>query len=162
MVAAFGGVAGTLKDLTLIQGDFEKVVDGGEAEGVLQQLGEATGKLRRLETLHLDIERQGLAYHRVAQGMAKGACPVLQSLTCTIKSGAAWLGARPSIILPSVQALHMTFDSTAGAEPLALAGALTVLDYRGSVVLKNVSEEGEQWDRIRDILKPRLSRLSFQ
>jgi hypothetical protein len=80
MVAAFEGVAGTLKDLTILQFDFDNVVDADEADGVLQQLGEAIGKLRQLETLRLYISNQGTAYHHVAQGMAKGACPALHTL----------------------------------------------------------------------------------
>jgi hypothetical protein len=75
MVAAFEGVAGTLTTLTLKQCDFEKRVGGRGADGVLQRLGEAIGKLHRLETLTLDIFKQGLAYHRVAQG-GRGIVPL--------------------------------------------------------------------------------------
>jgi hypothetical protein len=145
VVAAFEGVAGTLTYLSLIQWDFEDAVDGAEADGVLRQFGEAIGKLRRLENLNLRINRPGLDYHRLAQGMAKGACPALHSLTIFLRSGAAWLGGRPSIILPSVQALAVGFTRSAsdGAEPLALACALTSLGYRGPVNVLNITRPGE-------------------
>jgi hypothetical protein len=60
VVAAFEGVAGTLKHLTLERcGDYGDDLDNAEADGVLQQLGEATGKLRRLETSHCPPEITG-------------------------------------------------------------------------------------------------------
>jgi hypothetical protein len=162
VMAAFEGVAGTLKDLTLIQGDFETAVEGGETDGVVRQLGEAIGKLRRLETLELSTFRQGRQLHRMAQGIAKGACPALHTLTCEISSGAAWLAVRPSLVLPSVQALRVTFGRGAGDdEPLALAHALTVLDYRGAASITNSLRGGGQGDHLRAVLKPRLSALKF-
>jgi hypothetical protein len=71
IVAAFGGVAGTLKELTLLETDPSGPADPAEADGVLQQVGEAIGKLRRLEILHLEVGGRGLRYHDVAQGVAK-------------------------------------------------------------------------------------------
>jgi hypothetical protein len=77
MVAAFEGVAGTLKELTLSQSEFDGAVGGREAEGVRQgvlwNLGEAIGKLCRLETLDLNLTRQGSAYYWIALGMGEGA-----------------------------------------------------------------------------------------
>jgi hypothetical protein len=151
-MAAFEGVAGTLKDLTISHGAVAGAVDVGEAGGVLQQVGEAIGKLHRLETLHLDIGGEGFMYHHIAQGMAKGACPALRSLTLFIEHEAVWLACRPSIILPSVQALHVTFGGQASIEPLALACALKGLEYRNFVVMTGVAREGGQRDQIRELV----------
>jgi hypothetical protein len=157
MVAAFEGVAGTLKALAIRH----KIIGGGD--GVLRQLGEAIGKLRLLEDLELDVGGQGLKYYHVAQGMGEGACPAIRSLSCAIESGAGWLACRPSIIQPSVQNLYVTFGGVPGPEPLALAGALALLDFRGSVVMKNVFQVGGgQRERVRELLKSRLSRLRVQ
>jgi hypothetical protein len=161
VVAAFEGVAGTLKTLSIPDMD---LAAGGEAEGVLVQLGEAIGKLRRLEQLTLKVGGQGLSYYQVAQGIAKGACPALRSLTCSIDSGAAWLACRPSIILPSVQRLSVSFKcSNAGAgsaEPLALASALVGLGYRGTVFMSDVPHEGPQCGQIRKLLRA-LTKVIF-
>jgi hypothetical protein len=162
MVAAFEGVAGTLKALTLKQSDLNGAVDGAEASDVLRQLGEAIGKLHRLETLELDIGGHGLQYRRIAQGMGEGSCPALRSVATTIEKEAAWLACRPSILLPSVQALRVTFDSEAGAEPVALACALISLGYRGGVVMKNVAGEEGQRDEVRQLLKARLLSVRFE
>jgi hypothetical protein len=158
MVAAFEGVAGTLQELTLCQWDFDGAVDGREAEGVMRQLGEAIGKLRRLETLDLSLGHNGVAYHWIAQGMGEGACPALRSLTLVISGGAAWLACRPSIILPSLQDLdvQLMVRNQEGAEPLALACALTTLGYRGPVTIMGVPREGRQHEQIRGILQSQV------
>jgi hypothetical protein len=153
LVAAFEGVAGTLKALALIRWDMGGVYDDAEADGVMLQVGEAIGKLRRLEALQLEIDGPGEAYHLIAQGMAKGACPALRSLTCTLDREAAWLACRPSIILPSVQVLHV-HSQKIGAEPLALAFGLTSLGYRGSLVMSGVCYR--QRDQVRAILPPQV------
>jgi hypothetical protein len=88
MMAAFEGVADTLKELTLVNWGFEKAVDGAEANVVLQNLGEGITKLCRLETLQLYFRGQAVTYHRIAQGMAKGACPALDTL-CPFPSSRA-------------------------------------------------------------------------
>jgi hypothetical protein len=157
MMAAFEGVAGTLKALTLRQEHREGQEDGTEEDDEVRQLGEAIGRLHRLETLDIDIGSQGVEYHRIAQGMAEGACPALRSLTLAIERGAAWLACRPSIILPSVNQLRVTFGGvdTAEAEPLAVACALTILGYRGSVVMNSDWQKPGVRDQIRALLQPR-------
>jgi hypothetical protein len=155
LVAAFEGVAGTLKELVLGH------VFGADAEGVLSPLGQAIGRLHRLETLELEVGRHGTAYHHVARGTGgEGACPALRSLTIAIEREASWLACRPSIIRPSVQALRVTFRGQEGAKPLALACALTTVDYRGSVVMAGVPRVGRQREEIRAILHPR-ARVRF-
>jgi hypothetical protein len=162
MVAAFEGVAGTLKALTLTQEADEKAVIGVEADGVLPQLGEAIGKLRRLETLDFDSGGQGFVYHRIAQGLPEGACPALWSLTLAIVRGAAWLACEPSIILPSVQKLQVDMRGpTDCAEALALACTLKSLEYRGYVSVTNVPDYRGERDRIRALLKPFASGVGF-
>jgi hypothetical protein len=129
---------------------------------MVTQFREAIGKLRRLETLELLLSMTGNAYHLIAQGMAKGGCPVLRSLTCTMNKGAAGMGHRPSLILPSVQHLSVVFTRpTDGAEPLAMAHALTSLGYRGSVVMVQAALDKGQQDQIRAILQPGVS-VRFQ
>jgi hypothetical protein len=162
LVAAFEGIARTLKELTLSQGPYRRLVGSVNVEGPLRQLGEDIGKLRRLETLHIDIDRQGLEYRWIAQGMAKGSCPALRSLTFAISRGAAWLACQPSIILPSVQSLRVLFDGAFdGGEALALALSLTSLRYRGFVVVTNVSCGQGQRDEVRRLLKPLVSGVRF-
>jgi hypothetical protein len=162
MVTAFEGVAGTLKELSLRHGAVGTPEDGAEAYGVLQPLGEAIGKLRRLETLYLDSGGPGLAFHRIAQGIPEGSCPALRSLTLSIDHGGAWLACEPGIILPSVQQLGFWLDGDYDrAEPLTLALALKNLRYRGSVLMRHVDSEGGQRDQIRAILKPFVSGLRF-
>jgi hypothetical protein len=73
VVAALEGVAGTLRILVLPKADFSGAGGEGEAEDVLRQLGEATGKLRRLEELTLDVK--GLGYYRMAQGRPRERVP---------------------------------------------------------------------------------------
>jgi hypothetical protein len=130
---------------------------------VLRHLGEAIGKLRRLETLYLDSKRQGLEYYRIAQGMAEGDCPALRSVTLSINSGAAWLACQPSIIRPSVRYLRVIFGGrdTSGVEPLALACALMGVRYCGYVVMDDVSCKEGQRDEIRRLLKPSASGVKF-
>jgi hypothetical protein len=93
--------------------------------------------------------------------MAEGSCPALRSLTICIEENAAWLACRPSLIRASVQALRVTFSGWSD-QPLALAGALSILDYRGSLVMDYVSEQGGQREHWRAILEPRLSALKFE
>jgi hypothetical protein len=129
MVAAFEGVAGTLKTLKLEQEGARGEAAGAEGDDVLWPLSEAISKLRRLETLTLRVEEHGLGYHRIAQGMPEGACPALRSLTFSTQRGAAWLACQPSIILPSVRQLGVSicYNEYNGvhdpAEALALACA---------------------------------------
>jgi hypothetical protein len=161
MVRAFDGIAPTLKTLTLRLQEVGAEGEGeGEAAGVLQRLGEAIGRLHRLETLRLKITAQGTAYHRLAQGLAEGSCPSLRSLTIAIGQDAAWLACRPSIIRPRVQHFCAIFGDLPGSEPFALVGALTVLDYRGEVVMVNVPHGGVR-DHVIEILKPRLADVGF-
>jgi hypothetical protein len=67
-----------------------------------------------------------------------------------------WLACRPTIILPSVRALRVTFEDVTEPEPLALALALTTLGFRGSVIMEDVPREGRQRDQICAILQPRV------
>jgi hypothetical protein len=167
LLAAFEGVAGTLKTLTLTDRSFDKNSydesdEGGVlpgADAVLMPLGEAIGRLQKLETLELDLGGYGLAYHWIAWGMAKGegACPALRSLTCAVERDAVWLGRRPSIILPSVRALRVNFFCSRGAEPLSLACGLNILGYEGAVIFEDASDEGGQWSQIRELLQPRAN-----
>jgi hypothetical protein len=122
LLAAFEGVAGTLTALTLSQGDSEGALIAATAFDVQQHLGEAIGKLRRLETLEFDCSGQGVAYHQLALALHEGACPALRSFTCRIERGDAWLACQPSLIRPSVQNLRICFgvDRDSG-EGLALA-----------------------------------------
>jgi hypothetical protein len=165
MVAAFEGVAPTLKDLTLHYPLRDEGFDAAQEDGVLLQIGEAIGRLRLLETLDLKVGGQGHAYHLIGRGMgaAQGSCPLLRSLTCSIEEGAAWLACRPSIIVPSVQKLVVSFvsEDTKSAEPLALAGALTSLDFGGSVGLSGVPRKGAQRKRICELLEPRVAKVWF-
>jgi hypothetical protein len=175
MVAAFEGVAGTLKALKLKPDRFEHDEAGVKEDGMLRQLGEAIGKLRRLENLRLYICNRGVEYHRIAQGMPEGACPALRSLTLGIKRGAAWLACQPSIIRPSVQKLRVKFLADEdGAEPLAVACALKIVGYRGYVTMNYIlaaqeqeEEEGEEGGteelraEIRRLLTPLPSGLAF-
>jgi hypothetical protein len=62
MVAAFGGVAGTLKKLWFNQTDFCVSVDGVGADSAVRQLGEAIGKLHWLENLFLNVGKPGSQY----------------------------------------------------------------------------------------------------
>jgi hypothetical protein len=153
MAAAFEGVAGTLTDLSFQQADFCGAVDGVDEDGALRQLGEAIGKLRRLETVNLHVGKQGRQYHQIAQAMAEGACPALRSLECGIDSGAAWMSYQPGIVRPSLQHLDVTFGTAAGFwEPRDLAGALTSVGFQGSVVI-HLPKKGGQWDEVRELLK---------
>jgi hypothetical protein len=164
MAAAFEGVADTLKKLVFYQDLYydqvPEYVDPVRADATLVRIGEALGKLRRLETLDLNIGRTGLACYRLAQGMGEGACPALRSLTCYVDQGAAWLAARPSVILPSVQDLCVELsgddDDAEHAEMLAMACALTSLGYRGSLVLR-CAYGPEQQEQMLELLEPLLS-----
>jgi hypothetical protein len=162
MVAAFEGVAGTLKKLWFNQTDFCVSVDGVGADSAVRQLGEAIGKLRRLEALNLNVGKQGRQYHRIAQGMGNGACPALRSLTIDIDSGAAWMSCQPSIIRPTLQNLQVFFGTAAGSEPLFTASALMSLGFRGSVTMWRVPKEGGQRDEIRELLKLPPWRVQFR
>jgi hypothetical protein len=163
LVEAFEGVSGTLKKLVLHQVEFEGAVDGVDADGALRQLGEAIGRLHRLEELFLNVGQKGLIYHQLAQGLAEGSCPALRSLTCIAHSGHSWLGCRPSIILPSVQDLTIRFKrGSKGTEPLAVAFALTSLGYRGSVVMQDAAQERRQRDQVLRILNPLCSSVKFE
>jgi hypothetical protein len=165
LVAAFAGVAGTLKALMLrrvFAGGGVPLPRLGDQTAVVTRLGEAIGKLRRLETLKLLLGVGGVGYHRIAQGLGEGPCPALRSLTLLVVDGAAWMGFQPSLILPSVQ--HLTFlfampreRAVIWAEPLFVAHALTSLEYRGSVVMPRAAMHQEQRDQIRAILQPRAS-----
>jgi hypothetical protein len=156
LVAAFKGVAGTLKELVLHHFYTADAEGGG-----LSQLGRAIGRLRRLESLELNLGKHGVAYHHVARGMGEGSCPALRSLTIAIEREASWLACRPSIIRPSVHALRVKFRNSDGrnqdgAEPLAVACALTTLGYRGSVVMAAVGGEVVRHrEEVREILRPR-------
>jgi hypothetical protein len=161
MVAAFKGVAGTLKTLKLT---CDKEIDMGKS--MLRQLGEAIGKLRRLETLHLEVGVQGVEFHQIAQGMAVGACPALRSLTFSLRRGGTWLASEPSIILPSVQRLRVyLFADHDGVEAHALACALKIVGYRGHVIMHHVpiEEGGAAGARaeIRRLLTPLSSGVGF-
>jgi hypothetical protein len=160
MVAAFEGVADTLKELALVRRDFRRRAENGaEVQREQLQFGEAIGKLRRLETLKLGIYGQGGAYHQLAKGMGKESCPALRSVACFVEEGAVWMACRPSIIRPSVQHLKVCFplyDNYRDEEPLALACALTSLGYRGTVVMKDVLLDAGQDDLIRSILPPQV------
>jgi hypothetical protein len=162
VVAAFEGVAATLKTLELSKVDFSGAGDGGLGGGVSVQLGEAVGKLRRLETLELNFKEQGLRYYQVAQGTAKGACPALRSLTCSTVSGAALLACRPSTTLPSVQKLTVSLygSKAESADPLALATGLKGLGYRGSLTVRGVPREGPQRDQTQELLRA-LAKVSI-
>jgi hypothetical protein len=153
VVAAFEGVAATLKTLKLGPRLIAAAMGEHEAYGVALQVGEAIGKLRRLETLDLDIGGRSYWYHRVAEGMAKGACPALRSLSLKIEREAVWLAYRPTIILPSVRALRVTFGRRPETEPMGVACVLTALEYRGFVMIVNQGDK----DQIRVILQPRVN-----
>jgi hypothetical protein len=155
MVPAFEAVAGTLKELRLTRWSFKHATEEDDSDEMLRQLGEAIGRLRRLETLELDIRGCGHPYHLIGQGMAEGSNPALRSLTFSLDGGAAWLACRPSIILPSVQTVHVSTDGI-GSERLALALALLSLGYRGILVMKDPYIKGGMQDHMRAILPPHV------
>jgi hypothetical protein len=151
LVAAFEGVAGTLKSLTLRTPKDASAVQ-------LRGLGRALGKLHHLEDLDLDVAESGQGYHWLAEGMAIGACPRLVSLTYRLDRDAEWVSARPSIVLPSVRRLTVDVGPKEG---LALACGLLALGYSGGVCMPQLATPTVERGFVLKLLRPRLSSVSF-
>jgi hypothetical protein len=113
LARALEGVAGTLTRLTLE----DLALSNVPPSAACRKLGAAIGKLRRLTFLSLRLSKDGRSYQAMGRGLAASeGCPLLSELHLkeVSRQNLGCLAYEPSLIVPSVQDLHISAGGPRG------------------------------------------------
>jgi hypothetical protein len=143
LTRAFGGVAGTLRRLTITSDSGAGVVTSSDP---FRELGEAIGKLRRLRYLSLSVASSGRPFHGVGQGLAaSGGCPELLELYIGgLNEHVDWVTREGGLIVPSVRNLQIG-GRCDEEEALLLYCGLARIGYKHRVVHQLIKLEGGEY-----------------